>query len=197
MNYVPALIATLALLFTIASFYWLQARTGRLKLYPIVVFSGYLTRSQMTLRLPLTIFNSGAKPRVVTALRLHLITGAGDNVTMTCHAFRRTIKPDTNDMEDFPVAFIIPPRAVTTKFAEFRLDPTPLRVLSNVPTRAEVEAFVDQKLRWKRLGRAELHMEIMHDSSFITYSNHEGAWQKDQLKAAAQYREALREVIRR
>lgn len=143
----------------------------------------------------MTIFNSGAKPRVVTALRLHLVNRFGDHVILTCHAFRKTIKPGPNDMEDFPVAFTIPPRAVTTKFAEFRLDPTPLELLSDYPMQAKVEAFIDQKLQWKHLGKAELRMEIMHSASFITYSNHEDAWQKDQLKTASAYRKTLREAI--
>ncbi len=51
----PVFISCLALIFTVGSFYWLQARKGRLKLYPVITFSGYWNKSRLVLRLPVIL----------------------------------------------------------------------------------------------------------------------------------------------
>lgn len=84
-------ICCLALFFTIGSFYWLQARKGRLKLYPVVTFSGYRNKSRLVLRLPVILFNSGACPRVITALRLVTTDDTGTKIVRGCHSLRKTI----------------------------------------------------------------------------------------------------------
>ena len=56
------LIATLALLFAVGSFWWLHARHGRLKSYAPEAFAGYMKPEEVTIRLPLAIANTGAAP---------------------------------------------------------------------------------------------------------------------------------------
>lgn len=104
----PVFISCLALLFTIGSFYWLQARKGQLKLYPVITFSGYWNTSRLVLRLPVILFNSGARPRVITALRLVTTGDKGTRIVLECHSFRKTIDPMSEDMEDMAHAYAIP-----------------------------------------------------------------------------------------
>jgi hypothetical protein len=49
------IISISALLFTVTSFWWLQARRGRLTCFPVQTFSGYLKRDGVALRMPLSL----------------------------------------------------------------------------------------------------------------------------------------------
>ncbi|WP_144406281.1 hypothetical protein [Arthrobacter sp. SPG23] len=181
-------IASLALVFTISSFYWLQARRGRLKLYPVVTFSGYITKTRMVLRIPVILFNSGARPRVVTALRLVATDERGKEVILECQSFRKTIDPRAEDMDDMAHAYAIPARQVVTKHAHFAMDAMPVFTQS-VPF--QVQAMVDGRTTWRKLGVAKMHTEIMYTSSYITYSNNPGVWPPNLVHDAELYRGLL------
>lgn len=186
----PVLISCLALIFTVGSFYWLQARKGRLKLYPVMTFSGYWKKSRLVLRLPVILFNSGARPRVINALRLVTTDDVGKRITLECHSFRKTIDPTSEDMEDMAHAYAIPGRQVVTKHAHFAVDSLPVLDRAD-PTSFEVEALVDDSTKWRKLGAVTVHVEIMHTSSYITYSNNPGVWPAGLEADAARYRALL------
>ncbi|MHA5055071.1 hypothetical protein, partial [Streptomyces sp. SD15] len=59
-----------ALLFTIASFWWLNARQGCLRSWEPHSFAAIASGSVVRLRLPLVVHNTGVKPIVVQDLRL-------------------------------------------------------------------------------------------------------------------------------
>lgn len=187
----PVFIACLALLFTVGSFYWLQARKGRLKLYPVVTFSGFMTKERMVLRLPVIIFNSGARPRVVTALRLVALDDAGERVVMECQSFRKTISPETDDREDSAHAYAIAGRQVVTKHAQFQVERLPLFDMPT-PVTFDVEAMLDHSTKWGRLGRVVVHTQIIWTPAFIGYSNNPGLWPSWVMPRSAQYRRELR-----
>lgn len=69
-NLVAVLVAVLALVFTIASFWWLHARRGSLEVAPP---RSYAFHEMVRLRLPLTFFNTGAVALIVSDLRLVVI----------------------------------------------------------------------------------------------------------------------------
>ena len=68
----PALLVSVAaLIFTVASFWWLQARRGKLIMSSIPAFSGYVaTDRRLGVRLPIWLYNTGARTRLVDELRL-------------------------------------------------------------------------------------------------------------------------------
>ncbi|WP_156945228.1 hypothetical protein [Arthrobacter sp. I3] len=183
-------IACLALLFTVGSFYWLQARKGRLKLYPVVTFSGYMDAARMVLRLPVIIFNSGARPRVVTALRLAALDDAGARLVLECQSFRKTISPEAGDREDSAHAYAIAGRQVVTKHAQFNVERLPL-FDTRAPVIFDVEALLDHSIEWSRLGRVVVHTEIIWTPEFIGYSNNPGIWPLGLLAKAERYRGQL------
>src|SRR6266496_3174530 len=63
-------VASLALVFTIGSFWWLNARQGRLKSFEPQSFAACRTPDILRLRFPLVFYNTGAKPIVVQDMRL-------------------------------------------------------------------------------------------------------------------------------
>ena len=186
----PVFISCLALFFTIGSFYWLQARKGRLKLYPVVTFSGYWNKSRLVLRLPVILFNSGACPRVITALRLVTTDDTGTRIVLECHSFRKTIDPIPEDMEDMAHAYVIPARQVVVKHAHFAVDSLPVFDQAG-PASFRVDALVDDSTRWRNMGEVMVHVEIMYTSSYITYSNNPGVWPANLQDDAARYRALL------
>lgn len=185
MTIAPLVIACLALLFTVASFYWLQARKGRLRLYPVMTFSGSMSIDRFILRIPVTIYNTGATPRVITALRLTL-TDHTPRYVLECQTFRKTIVPTSDDMEDFAHPYVVAGRNVVTKHAHFAADAV-LPILDGGPVRFHVDALLDDEKKWARLGKVDVHTEIMHTDAYITYSNNAGVWRAGLLQDAAEY----------
>ncbi|MCX5095795.1 hypothetical protein OOK36_44660 [Streptomyces sp. NBC_00365] len=65
-----AVVSVCALVFTVSSFWWINARQGRLKTWEPHSFAAIFNYSLVRLRLPLVLHNTGAKPIVVQDLRL-------------------------------------------------------------------------------------------------------------------------------
>jgi hypothetical protein len=170
----PALVIALcALLFTVASFWWLHARPGRLRLTPVRVFSAYVWADRATLRIPVTLYNTGAKPLVVVDLRAGL-SSAGSTSSAASRTYRRTIQTGSDDVEDFPHPYVVPGRSVVTKFVEFDADP---RVMSSgSPVEVAVSALVNGR-GWRCVGRCEIRADIIGDpGAYISYSNDPAHW---------------------
>lgn len=70
------LISVLALVFTVSAFWWLYARRGRLESYEPTAFGAALAGSRFLLRLPIVIYNTGARALVVTDLRVRFVSEA-------------------------------------------------------------------------------------------------------------------------
>ena len=188
------IIASSALLFTVASFWWLQARRGRLTCFPVQTFSGYLKRVGAALRIPLSIFNSGAVPLVVTDLRLRLVSPAGGEVQMHFRTLRRSVRTESDDVEDFAHAYSVAGRSVDTRMVEFAMNATPAQLLSEHPVNAAVEAQIGHSDEWVELGRFPIHVETMaHPGNYITYSNQEHVWPQGIVADAAVERRRLRQ----
>ena len=191
MDVAPVIVACCALLFTVGSFYWLQARKGRLKLYPVITFSGMVNERRIALRMPIIIYNTGARPRVISAIRLRW---QGDReFLLECHTFRKTIDPKPEDTEDYAHPYVVPGRSVVTKYAHFMADGF-ARHLSDKPSIYDVEVMLDDDTAWKVLGPVLLHTEIMNNRSYVTYSNNPGVWPDGILTQAQSFRAELEET---
>lgn len=112
-------VASLALIFTVSSFWWIQVRKGRLVSYEAKIFGVVITPGTFRLRLPLAVYNSGASALVVTDLRLEF-EGTGQTVPMM--TFRETVRPTSGDWEDFVRPYAVPGRQVVSKVVEFGSD---------------------------------------------------------------------------
>lgn len=190
-------IALTALLFTIGSFWWIHARRGRLQGFPPKTFAGFLQRESATIRLPLSIFNMGAVPIVVTDLRLRLEPNEGDELLLHCRTFRRSLRPETDDVDDFAHPWSVPGRTVASKHVEFASTSDPESILTGTPANAILEVLTDHDTRWTTLLRFPLHVEIMeHTGRYITYSNQQHVWQPNLREQAAEAHSKLRVEIK-
>lgn len=98
----PAIIISLcALFFTVGSFWWLYVRPGRLWMSEVKIFAAYITTVHAVLRLPITLYNTGAKPLIVVDLKA-TVSSQNRTTVAASKFFRKTIRPVTDDEEDFP-----------------------------------------------------------------------------------------------
>ena len=105
-------VAACALAFTVGSFWWIQLRRGNLQSYEPQTYSGYIQASSFRLRLPLTIYNTGARTLVVTDLRVLFV--APPQSLSRPSPFDPTIKPLSSDTLDFVHPFAVPGRQAVT-----------------------------------------------------------------------------------
>ena len=167
-------IATLALLFTVGSFWWLQARQGRLRSYPPHTFAFAGNPGQVLIRLPLVLYNTGPRPIIVQEMRLSFPKETGA-APLLWRASTSQIKPDTNDGRQLPAVFYVPGRQAQQHFVEFGIDsadPLPGVDLRAQEYRVTVEALLGHKRKWKRLASFPLqgeHIELA--GNYLAYSN--------------------------
>ena len=92
MNVAALIIAVLALLFTVGSFWWLNARRGKLQ---VARPPAYAFARKVRLRLPLTFYITGAKALIVADLRV-VIDGEAKRA-MPWITTRSTLRPEGSD----------------------------------------------------------------------------------------------------
>jgi hypothetical protein len=196
MAVVSLVVACAALLFTVGSFWWLQARRGALTCYPVQSFSGYLAADRAALRLPLALFNNGAVPFVVTDLRLRLDPEGRDRVVMHFRTTRTALRPASDDVVDFAHPFCVPGRSVVQLYIEFATSDPPSELLWAAPVQATVEARLGHDDEWRRLGGMPLHIAGMaRPGSYIAYSNRDDVWHSQLVEEAAAAHAELRRRI--
>src|SRR5690242_3321063 len=89
-----------ALLFTVASFWWIWLRRGRLVVAAPQAYASAVTASQLRIRFPLVIYNTGARAIIVENLRFVI-----EGYELGWISTRRTIRPMPDDVLDFAAPF--------------------------------------------------------------------------------------------
>lgn len=117
----PAVIvAACALAFTVASFWWLNARRGKLRSFEPHTFAGVFSEPAMLLlRFPLVLHNTGPVPLIVQNLRLRF-PNEGVALPLPWRTSRVQLKPDEEDGAQMPSVFVVPggpPRPVSSSSA--------------------------------------------------------------------------------
>ena len=167
-------IAILALLFTIGSFWWLQARQGRLRSYQPNTFAFARNPSQALLRFPLVLYATGPKPIVILDLRLSFPTEPGV-APLPWRSWRSQLRPDTGDPVRLPAVFSVPGRQAQQHFIEFGIDmkdPLPGIDLSASEYPVLVEVLLGHKKGWKPLLSFPLEgKHIESTGAYLAYSN--------------------------
>lgn len=106
-------IPVLALVFTLASFWWIWLRRGRLHSPAPLAYASAITQ-QLRIRFPLVLHNTGATPIIVENLRMLI-----DGQDLEWLTIRRTLRPQPDDTIDFPAPFVVAGREALQLFAEF------------------------------------------------------------------------------
>jgi hypothetical protein len=168
------LIATLALLFTIGSFWWINARQGKLRSFPPHSFAFGGDTRVVVLRLPLVLHNTGPIPIIVQDMRLSFPKGTGSD-PLPWRASNSQIKPDTNDGRQLPAVFSVPGRQAQQHFIEFGIqstNPLPGVDLKAQEYRVSVEVLQGHERKWRPLVSFPLQAkDIKLPDRYIAYSN--------------------------
>ena len=139
------------------------------------VFSWLLVfQSQALIRLPLVLYNTGAKPIIVQDLRLSFLEKPGIG-PLPWRTSRSQLKPDTDDGSKLPAAFSIPGRTAQQHFIEFGIDlknPLPGIDLKTRQYQVLVEVLLGHKKRWRQLLTFPLGAKhIEKPVAYLAYSN--------------------------
>ena len=155
-------------------------------------FSAYIKPKQEVVRVPVTLYNTGAKPLVVIDLRINL-SSAGQKCVAASRSYRSGVKPVKGDVLDFAHPYVVDGRSVVTKFVEFV--PEPRVMATGKPAQMALEVFVSGK-GWRKAGAFELRTDIIGDPAlYITYSNSPAHWPEGQLEKAQKALESVRSAI--
>lgn len=121
-------IAIMALAFTIASFWVLNARHGHVRSTRPRAYAFVSAGDIFRLRLPLVLFNTGAVAKLVGDLQLVIESEPGTPI-LRWVTTRNQLRPSEDDGHAFPTPFAIPGRDSRELIAEFEpskgLDWTP------------------------------------------------------------------------
>ncbi|WP_406837323.1 hypothetical protein ACICHK_15205 [Streptomyces sp. AHU1] len=186
-----AWVAICALLFTVGSFWWLNARQGRLRSYEPHSFAAAANQQLTLLRLPLVVYNTGAKPIVVQDLRLRFPGEPAALLPLPWRTSRSKLMPKSDDGHALPAVFAVGGRQAEQLFVEFGA-PFP----GFVPEARDYQVVIDVRMGhrkgWKPLLKFTWRAARMSTpGQYITYSNSPHDLSAEQKKQAD---EALKEL---
>lgn len=153
-----------ALVFTVASFWWIYLRRGRLRLTTPDTYASSLTAAKVRVRFPLVIFNTGAAAIVIGNLRLIV-----DNHELEWISVRRSVRTFSDDFVDFAAPFAIAGREASRVIAEFGDDQPPWVPELGRSYRVRIDRKVGD--RWKRLGEFDWWTPAKDPGPYIGHRN--------------------------
>lgn len=147
MAYTSIVVSILALLFTVAAFWWLHARRGKIE---ASAPRTYAFAEKVRLRLPLVFFNTGAAALTVTDLRIAL-DGDPARSGFDWITTRSTLRPANGDDHRYATPFAVRGRDAREVIAEFGdndgWSPPP-----GSRHRMRVQAMVSPSEEWEEVG---------------------------------------------
>jgi hypothetical protein len=181
-SWTPAvIIAGCALLFTVASFWWLNARRGRLKSFEPHSFAAFISQDRFRIRFPFVLHNTGAIPIVIQNLRLRF-PDESSAAPLPWVATRAQIKPGSDDDHAFPAVFSVAGRTAFQSFQEFGA-PSPGFRLGAKDYRVHLEAKLGHRKKWRCILDFTLRAwRISDPGHFITYDNTPGSVSDEDLR---------------
>lgn len=181
-------IAILALAFSIGSFWWIHARKGSLITYPIIVFGGMINNSQLQIRIPVVIHNTGARPAVIRSLQLRYKDAQGNIKVLPSQTFHSAIDPQDSH-EDFAHAYVVPGRSVMTKYVRF-VQFEKAQLVAGESTDFVLQILRDERKSWSGLKTLNIHTGLL-TASLLTMSNDPSHWKDNTLREGRKYQEKL------
>ncbi|MGW4518655.1 hypothetical protein ACWEO4_43720 [Streptomyces sp. NPDC004393] len=112
-------VSVCALLFTVASFWWLNARQGRLKSWEPHSFAAIVDCSMARLRLPIVLHNTGAKPIVVQDLMLTFPDEPASHLPLLWMSSPSCLQPGPDEERNLPAGFAVAGREARQLILEF------------------------------------------------------------------------------
>jgi hypothetical protein len=150
-EYSAVVVAVFALLFAVASFWWLNARTGSITATEPRAYAFGRSGPQLRLRFPFAFFNNGARALIVEDMRIVIDSEPG-RPELRWVTSRDRLRPEPDDGFAFATPFSIPGRTAREVIAEF--EPTGALGWSASPDirhRLQLRARVHPKREWVEL----------------------------------------------
>ncbi len=166
---VSILIAVLALLFTVASFWWLNARSGRLLGSIPTTFAMFFDNSTARFRIPVILYNTGAKTTVVESLRLAIIGSGNEPLEWVTTGTR--LRPIEGEKDDFATPFAIEGRRVIRIFPDFKETPPSWRPQPGSTHQMAIQAYTLGKRQWRTVVEFPLAVPRENLDRFIVHRN--------------------------
>lgn len=163
------IVAVLALLFTVGSFWWLNARPGRIIGSAPAAFAMVLTPRQSRFRIPLVMYNTGARTLVVESLRL-VVSGSQDQ-PLEWITVRDRLRPQSDELMDFSAPFAIDGRRALRLFVEFGEDPPVWAPPAGSTHEVSIEGRLLGRSAWKSIVRFPLAIPDRDLGAYITRHN--------------------------
>lgn len=160
-----------ALIFTVASFWWINVRRGHLKSWEPHSFAAIVHSSEARLRLPLVLHNTGAKPIVVQDLRLTFPDEPAYPLPLLWISSPSRLQPRPEEEPKFPAVFAVAGREAQQRFIEFE---APFSGFVPEPRnyKAQIQAMVGHRKGWRTLLTFTLRAaNIIDPDRYTVYSN--------------------------
>jgi hypothetical protein len=164
-------IALAALFFTVFSFWWIQARRGRLRSYPPKSYAGCYAKNQVILSFPFVLYNTGPAPIVVRDFRVRIAlrperaadtrppadSEVDEHAVLPTVIYWSALQPELEPAvkgggREMPAAFPVEGRKAVQKFVEFQW-PQPKTTLDRGPYQVAVEVQLAHRGFWRRVRR--------------------------------------------
>ena len=165
-------ISLLALLFTVFSFWWINARRGRLRVFPPRSYAAFGSETaKLVVDLPLLFFNDGPAPYCVTNLRL-CFEGEKGVRALTFVATKGKLGTDQD--RTFATQFPVRGRDALLLIREFQREPGGLVFeVGSYPMR--LEAQLQASTKWRPLARFPLRVNpkgaSVINTQFLVHDN--------------------------
>ncbi|MFD5794209.1 hypothetical protein ACFWIO_11840 [Streptomyces diastatochromogenes] len=160
-----------ALIFTIASFWWINARRGRLKSWEPQSFAAIVHCAMTRLRLPLVVHNTGAKPIVVQDLRVTFPEEPASRLPLLWMSSPSRLRPGLEEEPKLPAGFAVAGREAQQLFIEFEA-PFAGFVAEPRDYKVQIQARVGHRKGWRPLLTFTLRAaNIIDPARYTVYSN--------------------------
>ncbi|WP_161202331.1 hypothetical protein [Streptomyces sp. SID1328] len=185
-------ISLCALIFTVSSFWWINARQGRLESWEPQSFAAIVDCSMTRLRLPLVLHNTGAKPIVVQDLRMTFPDEPASHLPLLWMSSPSCLRPGLDEEPKLPAGFAVSGREAQQLFMEFEA-PFAGVVLAPRDYKVQIQVRVGHRKGWRPLLTFTLRAaNIVDRKRYIVYSNAPVELTKeDRQKADAALQELL------
>ncbi|MEV5735023.1 hypothetical protein [Streptomyces sp. NPDC052292] len=189
-----SVVSVCALLFTVASFWWLNARQGRLQAWEPHSFAAIVHGSTARLRLPLVLHNTGPKPIVVQDLILTFPDEPASHLPLLWVSSPSRLQPGPDEEAKLPAGFVVPGREAQQLFLEFDA-PFSGFLPEARDYKAQIQVRVGHRKGWRRLLTFTLRAaNIIDPDRYTVYNNAPLELTKeDQKRADAALLELLEE----
>ncbi len=162
------IVAVLALLFTVSSFWWINARRGRLE---VAQPRAYAFETKVRLRLPLVFYNTGAQALIVADMRV-VIEGEGSRVFKWITT-RSVLRPESDDGFAYATPFAVAGRGTKEVVTEFGDEVEGWSPSPGGMYRLRLEAVIHPGTTWVAMTTFDWWAPPAdaHTSTYLTYRN--------------------------